>query len=167
MREGVHRASAAAPGKTKRIVTTAAHVVGNQAHRQNGSAHRRYHRFEYTSRCRTIRNGSIAVAGTQVGSTPSVSREVFLSHTSRCSVQFSSARGGGRGRGGARSASRRGVRRVSAWAKARRLAALPTSGGLGRYWAAQWHSARAVGKRFRGCRAKRLYVHMFPTRVKY
>ena len=46
-------------------------------------------------RCRTIRNGSIAVAGTQVGSTPSVSREVFLSHTSRCGVQFSSARGGG------------------------------------------------------------------------
>ena len=30
----------------------------------------------------------------------------------------------------------------------------------GRKWAAQWHLARAVGKRFRGCRAKRLYVHM-------
>ena len=30
--------------------------------------------------------------------------------------------------------------------------------GLGRNWAAQWHSARAVGKRFRGCRAKRLNV---------
>ena len=29
----------------------------------------------------------------------------------------------------------------------------------GRNWAAQWHLARAVGKRFRGCRAKRLYVH--------
>ena len=28
----------------------------------------------------------------------------------------------------------------------------------GRNWAAQWHLARAVGKRFRGCRAKRLYV---------
>ena len=27
----------------------------------------------------------------------------------------------------------------------------------GRNWAAQWHLARAVGKRFRGCRAKRLY----------
>ena len=26
-------------------------------------------------------------------------------------------------------------------------------------WAAQWNLARAVGKRFRGCRAKRLYVH--------
>ena len=50
-------------------------------------------------------------------------------------------------------------RRVSASAKARRLAALSTSGGLGRYWAAQWHLARAVGKRFRGCRAKRLCVH--------
>ena len=36
-------------------------------------------------------------------------------------------------------------RRVPAWAKA-----LSTSGGLGRYWAAQWHLARAVGKRFRG-----------------
>ena len=36
-------------------------------------------------------------------------------------------------------------RRVSAWAKARRPAALLTSGGLGRYWAAQWHLARAVG----------------------
>ena len=125
----------------------------------------------------------LAVAGTQVASAPRVPREVFLSHTSRCSVKFSSARGGGRGRGGARSAVRRGVRRVSEWAKAlgrevcspaswrcvprrvsakakaRRLAALSTLGGLGRYWAAQWHLARAVGKRFRGCRAKRLYVH--------
>ena len=73
------RMSAAAPGKTKRIVTTA------------------------------TRNGSIAVAGAQVSSTPSVSRVVFLSHTDRC---------GGRGRGGARSAARRGVRRVSEWAKA-------------------------------------------------
>ena len=140
------RMSAAAPGKTKRIVTTATH------------------------------NGSIAVAGAQVSSTPSVSRVVFLSHTSRC---------GGRGRGGARSAARRGVRRVSEWAKAlgrevcspaswrcvpRRVSAwaralrpeaLSTPGGLGRYWAAQWHLARAVGKRFRGCRAKRLYVHIY------
>ena len=73
------RMSAAAPGKTKRTVTTATH------------------------------NGSIAVAGAQVSSTQSASRVVFLSHTSRC---------GGRGRGGARSAVRRGVRRVSEWAKA-------------------------------------------------
>jgi hypothetical protein len=73
------RMSAAAPGKTKRIVTTATH------------------------------NGSIAVAGAQVSITPSVSRVVFLSHTSRC---------GGRGRGGARSAARRGVWRLSEWAKA-------------------------------------------------
>jgi len=29
----------------------------------------------------------------------------------------------------------------------------------GRNWAAQWHLAWAVGKRFRGCRAKRLCVH--------
>jgi len=29
----------------------------------------------------------------------------------------------------------------------------------GRNWAAQWYLARAVGKRFRGCRAKRLYVY--------
>ena len=29
----------------------------------------------------------------------------------------------------------------------------------GRNWAAQWHLARAVGKPFRGCRAKRLYVY--------
>jgi hypothetical protein len=28
-----------------------------------------------------------------------------------------------------------------------------------RYLAAQWHLARAVGRRFRGCRAKRLYPH--------
>ena len=74
---------------------------------------------------------------------------------------------------------------VSAWAKARQPAgpqpgvvvmcslvrvgvgeglvgcsseSLSTSGGLGRYRAAQWHLARAVGKRFRGCRAKRLFV---------
>jgi len=30
----------------------------------------------------------------------------------------------------------------------------------GSNWAAQWHLARAVGRRFRGCRAKRLYVHL-------
>ena len=29
----------------------------------------------------------------------------------------------------------------------------------GRNWAAQWHLARAVGNRFRGCRANRLYVN--------
>ena len=29
----------------------------------------------------------------------------------------------------------------------------------GRNWAAQWHLARAVGKRFRVCRTKRLYVN--------
>jgi len=29
-----------------------------------------------------------------------------------------------------------------------------------RNWAAQWHLARALGKRFQGCRAKRLYVHI-------
>ena len=29
----------------------------------------------------------------------------------------------------------------------------------GRNWAAQWHYARTVGKRFRGCRAKHLYVY--------
>ena len=80
--------------------------------------------------------------------------------TSRCSVKFSSAHGGGRGREVCSPASWRCVpRRVSAWARALRPAALSTPGGLGRYWAAQWHLARAVGKRFRGCRAKRLYVH--------
>jgi len=50
-------------------------------------------------------------------------------------------------------------RRVSAWAKAWWPLALSTSGGLGRYWAAHWHFARAKEKRFRGCRAKRLYVN--------
>jgi len=35
----------------------------------------------------------------------------------------------------------------------------------GRNWAAQWHLARAVEKRFRGCRAKRLYVHYFEFRL--
>ena len=35
---------------------------------------------------------------------------------------------------------------------------LSTPGGQGCYWTAQRHLARAVGKRFRGCRAKRLYV---------
>ena len=28
-----------------------------------------------------------------------------------------------------------------------------------RNWEGKWHLARAVGKRFRGCHAKRLYVH--------
>ena len=118
---------------------------------------------------------------------------VPLPHTSRCSAEFSSARGGGRGRGGARSAAQRDARRVSewakalgrevcspaswrcvprrvsAWAKARRPAALPalsTPGGLGRYWVAQWHLARAVGRRFRGCCAKRLYLHTAPYGTK-
>ena len=35
----------------------------------------------------------------------------------------------------------------------------------GRNWAAQWHLARAVGKRFRGCRAKRLYVDFIHSNV--
>ena len=48
------RMSAAAPGKTKRTVTTATH------------------------------NGSTAVVGAQVSSTQSASRVVFLSHTSMC-----------------------------------------------------------------------------------
>ena len=29
-----------------------------------------------------------------------------------------------------------------------------------RYWAAQWHLARAAGRRFRGCRAKRHCLHI-------
>ena len=33
-------------------------------------------------------------------------------------------------------------------------------GGLGHYWAAQWHLARAVGKRFQGCRAKHLCSYL-------
>ena len=33
----------------------------------------------------------------------------------------------------------------------------------GRNWAAQWHLASAVGKRFRGCRAKRFYVYLVPA----
>jgi hypothetical protein len=31
---------------------------------------------------------------------------------------------------------------------------------MGRYWAAQWYLARARGERFRGCRAKRLYLYL-------
>ena len=34
----------------------------------------------------------------------------------------------------------------------------------GRNWPAQWHLARAVGKRVRGCRAKRLYAYYPPGR---
>jgi len=41
----------------------------------------------------------------------------------------------------------------------RRLCAARDSPRWGRNWAAQWHLAGAMGKRFRGCRAKRLYVH--------
>ena len=51
-------------------------------------------------------------------------------------------------------------RRVSAWAKTRRPAALSTSGGLGRYWAAQWHLARAVDKRFRELELLVIQPHM-------
>jgi len=38
---------------------------------------------------------------------------------------------------------------------------------MGRYCAAQWHLTRAVGKRFRGCSAKRLYVHFSLPRRGY
>ena len=194
------RTSAAAPGKTKRIITTAARIVAMAAATPQERAaavvpalRRGADNGQWCCCHDDVRDnegasgsGSIAVAGTQVASAPRVSREVFLSHTSRCSVKFYSARSGGRGRGGERSAARRGVRRVSAWAKtlgrevcspapwryvpqrvsawakARRPVALSASGGLGRYWAAHWHLARAVGKRFRGCRAERLYVHKLP-----
>ena len=73
------------------------------------------------------------------------------------------ARAGGRGRGGARSAARRGVRRVGVGegAAACRSTTRHQLRAAWGYWAAQWHLARAVGKRFRGCRAKRLYVHLF------
>ena len=64
-------------------------------------------------------------------------------------------------------ACRRGRRRgglrgdvfLGACRRGRRHTALLTWGSLGRYGAVQWHLARAVGKRFRGCRAKRLYVY--------
>ena len=36
----------------------------------------------------------------------------------------------------------------------------------GRNWAAQWHLTRAVGKRFRGCCVKCLYVDMFCSKSK-
>jgi len=39
---------------------------------------------------------------------------------------------------------------------------LSTPGGLGRYWTAHWYLVRAVGKRFRGCRAKRPCFHFTP-----
>ena len=59
-------------------------------------------------------------------------------------------------------ARRRGDVSLGARRRGRRLGgrvALSTSGGLGCYWAAQWHLTRAAGKRFQGCRAKRLYVN--------
>ena len=95
------RASAAAPGKTERIVTTAA------AHRRDGSRPQRHKSGQRAAAAvpalrrgadngqlccchndlsnneRASGNGSIAVAGTQVASAPVVSRAVFLSHTSR------------------------------------------------------------------------------------
>ena len=168
------RASDAAPGKTERIVTTAAYIVAMAAATPQERAaaavpalRRGADNGQWCCCHDDVRDneeasgsGSIAVAGTKVASAPRVSRAVFLSHTSRCSVKFSSAHGGGRGREVCSPASWRCVPRcASASAKVRRPAALSTSGGLGRYWAAQWHLARAVGKRFRGCRAKRLYLH--------
>ena len=99
-------------------------------------------------------------------------------------VRSSLRRGSGRGRGGARYAARQGVRRVSAWAKAlarevfspaswrcvprrvwawaktRRPSSLSTPGGRGATEANQWHLGRTLGKRFRGCRAKRPYVEI-------
>jgi len=67
------------------------------------------------------------------------------------------------GVGGARSLSSLQVHSPASWRCLPRRegwwpVALLTSGGLGRYRAAQWHLARAVGKRFQGYRAKRLFV---------
>ena len=63
-------------------------------------------------------NGSIADAGTQVASAPGVPRAVFLSHNSRCSLEFSLARGGGRGR-----EARRGLQPGDVRSSLRRAAA--------------------------------------------
>ena len=35
----------------------------------------------------------------------------------------------------------------------------------GRNWAAPWHLALPVGKRFRGCRTKRLYVYLTASKI--
>ena len=144
-------ASAAAPGKTGRIVTAAAHIVAMAAASPQERAAAAVPALrrgadngqwccchdDVSDNERASGNGSIAVAGTQVASAPRVSRAVFLSH--RSSLRRTAA-----GEGARSAVRRRGD---------------VTSGGLGRYWAAQWHLARAVGKRFRGCRAKRLCVH--------
>jgi len=54
---------------------------------------------------------------------------------------------------------------VSQHRRRRRLCAARGSLRWGRNWAAQRHLARAVGKRFWGCRAKRLYVHKNRARL--
>ena len=83
-------------------------------------------------------------------------------------------RGGGRGGGlgGGRAAGcgvRPGLRASGPGRRApylprhhrrRRLCAARGSLRWGRNWAAQWYLARAVGKRFRRCHAKRLYVYL-------
>ena len=135
------RASAATPGKTKRIVTTAAQVVAMtaatpQVHRASAatafSALRRGADNEQWCCCHDDMSDNAAErqrsmcsrqrqhrgCGRPFASTPSVSCAVLLSHTSRYSLKFSWAREGGREGGGVRSAVRSGVRRVSEWAKA-------------------------------------------------
>jgi hypothetical protein len=140
------RARTAAPGKTERIVTTAAHIAAMAAATpqeraaaavpalRRGADNEQWCccRGDVSDNERASGNGSIAVAGTQVASAPRDSRAVFLFHTSRCSVEFSSAHGGGRGREVCSPASWRCVpRHVSASAKARRPAALSTPAAWG------------------------------------
>ena len=153
------RASAAAPGKTKRTVTTAAHIVGDHAHRQT-AAH-------ITGTTDVSTPAGVALYATAASRLRAPKLEALPAFHVKCSsptpagVVFSSLRRAAAGEGAAahdlqpgevlgacRSGRRRGgVQLYQLWA------------AWDATWAAQWHLARAVGKHFRGCRAKRLYFH--------
>ena len=98
-----------------------------------------------------MRNGSTAVAGAQVASTPSVLRAVFLSHTSRCRTM----RNGSIAVAGAQVASIPSVSRTVSLSHTKQV----------------WHYAQMADthycygaylqrRHFRGCRAMRFCVHM-------
>ena len=124
------RASAAAPGKTKRIVTTAAHIVA--IHKLRALREFHVHCSSLTPTGEVWSSLRRTAAGEGAGSAVRRRGDVFLG------------------------ACRRRRRREGLQLYQLR-AAWGATGQLSDIW--------AVGKRFRGCRAKRLYVHQQPAAV--
>ena len=178
------RAHAVAPGQTGRIVTTASHILMAAATPQERAA-----AAVRASAAAPGKTGNIATTAARIVSVaaatpqereaaavPALGRGANNEQLCCCQLTASSQRQ--RGRPGTSSQRQRASLR---WQQQRHKSGQQRrSHGAGnvqwcccqrglqlyqlraawlRYWAAQWHLARAVGRRFRGCRAKRLYLH--------